>query len=68
LKAAKVLDLLKQPCDSSVKELMKMTGVQTQSVRGFISGQLKKKLGLRFDLSSAKKSSFINQTVISDTT
>ena len=37
-KAAKVLDLLKRSGGASLKELMKATGWQAHSVRGFLSG------------------------------
>ena len=45
-KAAKILDLLKRPDGGSLKELMKTTGWQAHSVRGFLSGTIRKKLGL----------------------
>ena len=45
-KAAKVLDLLKRSGGATLKELMKATGWQPHSVRGFLSGTLGKKMKL----------------------
>lgn len=48
-KKAKILALLKRPGGVSLQQLQKATGWQAQahSVRGFLSGTLKKKMGLR---------------------
>jgi hypothetical protein len=45
-KTAKVLDLLKRTGGVTAKELMKATGWQPHSVRGFLSGTIGKKMGL----------------------
>lgn len=45
-KTARILDLLKRPSGVTSKELLKITGWQAHSVRGFLSGTVGKKMGL----------------------
>jgi hypothetical protein len=45
-KAATILDLLKRKDGATLKELMKVSGWQAHSVRGFLSGTVGKKMGL----------------------
>lgn len=44
-KAATILELLKRPIGATAKELEKATGWQPHSVRGFLSGTVRKKMG-----------------------
>jgi hypothetical protein len=48
-KTEKVLDLLKRAGGASLKDIMKATDWQAHSVRGFISGTLGKKMGLKIE-------------------
>src|SRR5713226_9627927 len=45
-KTARILDLLQRPGGASAKELLKVTGWQPHSLRGFLSGTVGKKMGL----------------------
>jgi hypothetical protein len=45
-KTEKVLGLLKRPKGTTLKELLKATGWQPHSLRGFLSGTVGKKMGL----------------------
>ena len=49
-KSEKIIQLLKRPSGATIAELQKTTGWQAHSVRGFLSGTVKKKLG--FDVVS----------------
>jgi hypothetical protein len=52
-KGAKVLELVSRSKGASLAELMKATGWQSHSIRGFISGTLGTKMGLK--VQSAKR-------------
>ena len=45
-KTATILDLLKRPGGATTKELIKATSWQPHSLRGLLSGALRKKMGL----------------------
>jgi outer membrane biosynthesis protein TonB len=51
-KTAEIIALLKRKGGATTRELMKATGWQPHSVRGFLSGTLRKKMGL--DVKSVK--------------
>jgi Protein of unknown function (DUF3489) len=51
-KRERMLTLLSQPAGASIEELMQATGWQQHSVRGFLAGTVKNKLG--FALTSSK--------------
>jgi Protein of unknown function (DUF3489) len=46
-KTATLLDLLRREGGATLEELMKVTGWQAHSVRGFISGTVNKRMGLQ---------------------
>jgi hypothetical protein len=46
-KKANILDLLRRSAGATLEELMTATGWQAHSVRGFISGSITKKMGLK---------------------
>ena len=54
-KQATLIDLLRRPGGATIADLVKATGWQPHSVRGAISGALKKKLGLTVTSESIEK-------------
>src|SRR5947207_340864 len=46
-KKAAILSLLKRPKGATLKELMKASQWQAHSIRGFLSGSLRKQMGLK---------------------
>jgi len=54
-KKEQVIKLLKRPNGASLAEISKVTGWQDHSIRGFLSGTVKKRLGLEIESFKDKK-------------
>jgi hypothetical protein len=54
-KQALMIDLLKRPEGATVEQIAKVTGWQKHTIRGAISGALKKKLGLTVETTRARE-------------
>jgi transglutaminase/protease-like cytokinesis protein 3 len=48
-KTEQVITLLRGNTGANIDQIMKLTGWQAHSIRGFISGTVKKKLGMSID-------------------
>ncbi len=62
-KQAVLIDLLKRKTGATIDDLVKATGWQPHSVRGAISGTLKKKLGLKVTSEPNEKRGRVYQIV-----
>jgi ribosome assembly protein YihI (activator of Der GTPase) len=54
-KTSIILDLIKRAKGATMAQIMEATGWQTHSVRGFISGTLGKKMGLKVESTKNEK-------------
>ncbi len=65
-KQARVIDMLRSPDGAPIEVMMKLTGWQQHSVRGFLAGVVRKKLGLK--LSSETKDGIRLYRILNDQT
>ena len=65
-KQARIIDMLRSPDGTPIASVMKLTGWQQHSVRGFLAGVVRKKLGLK--LSSETKDGVRLYRIIDDQT
>jgi len=56
-KAAKVLALLQRPGGATLKELIRATDWQPHSIRGFLSGAIGKRMGLKVESARSRTAS-----------
>jgi hypothetical protein len=57
-KKARVIAMLRAPGGATIEALMRVTGWQPHSVRGFLAGVIRKKLGLNLVSTAADKGRF----------